>query len=206
MSLVCNKEGLRNKKHFTKLDRVRKHRPVTRTKCLTRLCVHLDYRTSKWKVIAFDESYNHKLTLAQYVHLILAYRSMSNVDKIQVDSLHLYGVRTCHIMGLMLGQKGGYVDLGFCKKDLYNHIDKQKFAKIQDGDAFATLCYLQAKVDNDPLLFAKFTMTSDDRLQHLFWLDGGNYVDYKYFRDVLPFDTTYKKNKYDKALVIFLWA
>ena len=93
---------------------------------------------------------------------------MSNADRAQVDSLHLYGVRTCHMMGLMLGQKGGHADLGFCKKDLYNHIDKQKRTRIQDGDAFVALCYLQVKADNNPLLFVKFTTTSDGRLQHLF--------------------------------------
>ena len=72
--------------------------------------------------------------------------------------------------------KGGHDDLSFYKKDLYNHINKQKYAKIQDGDAFATLYYLQAKVDNDSLFFAKLTTTSDDRLQHLFLSNGGNRV------------------------------
>ncbi|KAJ1414948.1 protein FAR1-RELATED SEQUENCE 5-like [Sesbania bispinosa] len=50
-------------------------------------------------------------------------------------------------MGLIIGQKGGHSDLGFCKKDLYNHIGKENRAKIEDGDAFAALCYLQAKYD-----------------------------------------------------------
>ena len=100
--LICNKEELRNKKHFTKLNRIREHKPITWTKCLARLHVHLDYRMSKWKVVAFEESHNHEVKLAQYVHLIVAYRSMSNADKAQVDSLHLYGVRTWHMMGLKL--------------------------------------------------------------------------------------------------------
>ncbi|KAJ1415813.1 protein FAR1-RELATED SEQUENCE 5-like [Sesbania bispinosa] len=42
--------------------------------------------------------------------------------------------------------KGGHSDLGFCKKDLYNHTDKENRAKIEDGDAFAALCYLQVKL------------------------------------------------------------
>ncbi|KAJ1413419.1 FAR1-related protein [Sesbania bispinosa] len=62
----------------------------------------------------------------------------------RLNGLHHYGVRTCHIMGLIMGQKGGYSDLGFCEKDLYNHIDKENRAKIEDGDAFAALCYLQS--------------------------------------------------------------
>ncbi|KAJ1432863.1 Zinc finger, PMZ-type [Sesbania bispinosa] len=50
--------------------------------------------------------------------------------------------------------------LDFAKKDLYNHIDKDKRAKIQDGDAIAALSYLQAKSDNDPIPFTKFIVTS----------------------------------------------
>ena len=49
--LVCNREGLRDKKYFTRLDRIGKHRPVTRIRCPTRLHVYLDYWTSKWKVV-----------------------------------------------------------------------------------------------------------------------------------------------------------
>ena len=46
--------------------------------------------------------------------------------------------------------------------------------KVEDGDAFAALCYLQAKADNDRAFFSKFTVTSDDRLENLFWSDGAS--------------------------------
>ncbi|KAJ1382887.1 hypothetical protein SESBI_43871 [Sesbania bispinosa] len=100
-----------------------------------------DYRSRKWRVGIFEPTHNHELTPASMIHLLPPYRGLSVADKAQVDGLHHYGVRTCHIMG----QKGGYSDLGFCKKDLYNHIDKENRAKIEDGDAFAALCYLQSK-------------------------------------------------------------
>ncbi|KAJ1415251.1 FAR1 DNA-binding domain [Sesbania bispinosa] len=107
--LVCNREGRRDKKHFMRVDRKRAHRPITRTKCEARLRVHFDYRSSKWKVVAFEESHNHELTPPKCIHLISAYRKLSDGDKAQAQSLHSYGVRTCHIMGFMLAQKGGMV-------------------------------------------------------------------------------------------------
>lgn len=58
------------------------------------------------------------------------------------------------------------------------------------------------KPDNDPMLSCKFSLTSDDRLQNLFWSNGASQVDYQCFGDVVAFDTTYK-NKYNKPLVIF---
>ncbi|KAJ1414864.1 Zinc finger, SWIM-type [Sesbania bispinosa] len=132
-------------------DRCREPRAITRTRCQARLRVRLGYLSGKWTVTHFEPNHNHELTPSTYVHLISSYRGLSEGDKAQVNSLHMYGVRTCHILGFILGQKGGYADLGFCKKDLYNHIDKDKRAKIKDGDAFVALCCLQAKADNDPM-------------------------------------------------------
>ncbi|KAJ1386573.1 Zinc finger, PMZ-type [Sesbania bispinosa] len=142
--LVCNREGERSEKHLNRTDRIREAKALTRTECKARLRVSLDYRSRKWRVGIFELAHNHELTPASMIHLLPAYRGLSVADKAQVDGLHHYGVRTCHIMGLIMGQKGGYSDLGFCKKDLYNHIDKENRAKIEDGDAFAALCYLQS--------------------------------------------------------------
>ena len=100
--LVCNTEGLRDKKHLERLDRVRDHKPISRTDCQARIRVHVDYKTRKWKVIAFEEFYNHELTTPRFVHLIPAYRGMSYANKAQVNSLRSFGVRTCHIMGYMV--------------------------------------------------------------------------------------------------------
>ncbi|KAL4299946.1 hypothetical protein AHAS_Ahas17G0151700 [Arachis hypogaea] len=48
----------------------------------------------------------------------------------------------------------------------------------------------------------KFTL-KDGKLDNLVWADGASVVDYECFGDVLAFDTTYKKNVYNKPLVIF---
>ena len=113
----------------------------------------MDYKTSKWKVVAFEDKHNHELIPPQYLHLVPAHRGLSDVDKAQVDSLHKFGVKTYHIMGYLAGQKGGYVDVGFMKKDMYNHIDQQRRVKIKDGDVNAGIGYLHGKADNIPLFF-----------------------------------------------------
>ncbi|XP_057717760.1 protein FAR1-RELATED SEQUENCE 7-like [Arachis stenosperma] len=97
---------------------------------------------------------------------------------------------------------GGYNKVGFTSKDLHNHISKTRRGKVKDGDAFAALAYLLSKADSDPLFLGKFTL-KDGRLDSLVWADGESIVDYEYFGDVLAFDTTYKKNVYNKSLVIF---
>ncbi|XP_057452548.1 protein FAR-RED IMPAIRED RESPONSE 1-like [Lotus japonicus] len=106
-------------------------------------------------------------------------------------------------MDLMLGQKGGHEALGFTKKDLFNHIDKEKRIRVGNGDVVAALSYFQAKAEGDPMFFSKYTKTEDENLKGLFWSDGVSKVDYHAFGDIIAFDSTYKRNKYNKPLVIF---
>ncbi|KAJ1413336.1 FAR1 DNA-binding domain [Sesbania bispinosa] len=138
---VCNREGLRNKKHLMRLDRKREHRALTRTNCVAKLRIRFNRKKSKWRVVSFVEAHNHELTTSRYVHLHSAYRKLSDGDKARVDNLHTHGVRTCRIMGYMLAQKGGYSNLGFSRKDVYNYIDSKARGKIKDGDALAALSY-----------------------------------------------------------------
>ncbi|KAL4328606.1 hypothetical protein AHAS_Ahas13G0216900 [Arachis hypogaea] len=105
-------------------------------------------------------------------------------------------------MCYMVYQKGGYDKVSFTSKDLYNHISKTRRGKVQDDDAFAALAYLLSKADIDPLFLEKLTL-KDGKLDNFVWADGASVVDYEYFGDVLAFDTTYKKNVYNKPLVIF---
>ncbi|RYR57822.1 hypothetical protein Ahy_A05g023508 [Arachis hypogaea] len=70
--LVCNKEGWRNMRYLYMDDRSREARSLTRTKCLARLRIKLDYGCGRWKVSCFVESHNHDLTPPQFAHLVPA--------------------------------------------------------------------------------------------------------------------------------------
>ncbi|KAJ1375511.1 Zinc finger, PMZ-type [Sesbania bispinosa] len=74
------------------VDRKKKHRAKTRVSCEAKLRIRLDYKTSKWKVVSFVETHNHELPPYSYVHLLPAYRGLTDADKAQVDRLHAYGV------------------------------------------------------------------------------------------------------------------
>ncbi|XP_025703976.1 protein FAR1-RELATED SEQUENCE 5-like [Arachis hypogaea] len=105
--------------------------------------------------------------------------------------------------GYGIWKKGGYHHAGFTRKDLYNHIDRYRRSKVKNGDVNAAINYLIGKSNNDPLFFGKYTFTSDKRLEHIFWADGQSIINYHCFGDIVAFDSTYKKNKYNKPLVIF---
>ncbi|XP_057418215.1 protein FAR1-RELATED SEQUENCE 5-like [Lotus japonicus] len=201
--LVCNREGERHEKHLKKVSRVKEAKPITRVSCQAKFRVRLEAKSKKWRVYYFEPEHNHDLTLAQQVHLISAFRELTNGDKAQVDTLKLYGVRSCNIMGLLMGQKGGHDSVDFLKKDLYNHVDKNKRISSGAGDVAGSLNYFTRKGEKDSMFYFRFTRTSNDNLEKLFWCDGTSRLDYQAFGDVVVFDSTYKKNKYNKPVVIF---
>lgn len=62
------------------------------------------------------------------------------------------------------------------------------------------LHYLRGRDDCEHDFF-KYTIGTDGRLQHMFWVDENSKLDYKCFSDVKAFNTTYKKNKYNKPFL-----
>ncbi|XP_016178362.1 protein FAR1-RELATED SEQUENCE 5-like [Arachis ipaensis] len=137
-------------------DRSREARSLTRTKCPAQLRVKLDYGCERWKVSCFVESHNHDLTPPQFAHLVPANCRLTVTDKVQVENLHNFGVKTCHIIGYIAFQKGGYRHAGFTRKDLYNHINFYRRSKVKNGDANAAINYLIGKSNNDPLFFGLY--------------------------------------------------
>ncbi|KAL4381867.1 hypothetical protein HN51_005432 [Arachis hypogaea] len=199
----CNRAGLRERRHYDRLDRQRSHRPETRTNCEAKLSVYLDVVSGIWRVRKIVLDHNHDLTPAYMVHMMTNFREITCSAKAQISGMQAHGVPTSKILGYMAGQSGGYSLMGFTKKDAYNYINKAKRAKIIDGDANAAVVYLEGKAGADPMSMARYNLTKDNMLANMFWADGGSRVDYQYFGDVLAFDSTYKKNKYQRPLVIF---
>ncbi|KAL6316325.1 hypothetical protein AAG906_017958 [Vitis piasezkii] len=114
------------------------------------------------------------------------------------------GMGTSQIMDYMVQQSGGYNNVGFTKKDLYNHVDADRRVHLRDGDAEGALAYLCGKSEMDPSFYYKYNVDEDNRLANLFWADSTSKLDYSCFGDVLAFDTTYRTNAYKKPLVILV--
>ena len=58
------------------------------------------------------------------------------------------------------------------------------------------IAYLSARADYDVGVYFEYTLDEENRLRNL------SRYDYEQFEDVLVFDATYKKNAYNKPLVI----
>ncbi|XP_020967160.1 protein FAR1-RELATED SEQUENCE 5-like [Arachis ipaensis] len=199
----CNKARLREHKHYNRVDRWQEHKPETRTNCDAKLSIYLDSNISVWRVRKVILEHNHDLKPTRMVHMIPNFREMTESAKAQIHGMQAHGVPTSKILGYMAGQAGGYSFMGFSKKNAYNYVNQSKHAKIVDGDSNAAIVYLEGKAVVGPMSMSRYNLTKDNMLANMFWADGGSRTDYQFFGDVLAFDSTYKKNKYKRPLVIF---
>ncbi|XP_062085650.1 protein FAR1-RELATED SEQUENCE 5-like [Humulus lupulus] len=123
----------------------------------------------------------------------------------QVMSMRRSGIRTCHILNHLVAERGGHEYVPFLKKGLYNWIRRQRELEEEDEIyAEGALGYLECLGLRDPNFFETHMIDAEYRLADLFWANGILRDDYGRFGEIIAFDTTYKKNAYNKPLLLFV--
>ncbi|XP_062088712.1 protein FAR1-RELATED SEQUENCE 5-like [Humulus lupulus] len=202
---VCSNQGFRREKWTNLLNRKKKPRPITRTGCLALLRVNLDMTENTWVAKDFNPKHNHELASKRELHFLRSNRAIPESIGAQVMSMRRSGIRTCHIFNHLAQERGGREYVPFLKKDLYNWIGRQRLLQHEEEtDAEGALGYLACMGRSDTDFFETHTIDVENRLADLFWADGISRRDYACFGDIMAFDSTYKKNSYNKPLLIFV--
>ncbi|XP_028114373.1 protein FAR-RED IMPAIRED RESPONSE 1-like [Camellia sinensis] len=81
--------------------------------------------------------------------------NLNSPDKAQAMAMRNVVVKTSQIMNYMVNQSGSYENVGFIRTDLYNRIQAERRAEVEDGDAQGALVYLCVKLDVDARFFYK---------------------------------------------------
>ncbi|RYQ99515.1 hypothetical protein Ahy_B07g087454 [Arachis hypogaea] len=137
----------------------------------------------KWYVSRFVNDHNHVLLSPKLVEYLPPHRKMSDVDVAHMDSLRQVGISIPKIYESLAAQAGGFDHIPFTKRDMYNEVRRQR--GMRNGDVNATIRYFEVGTKAD---------------EKLFWRCQD---DYKIFGDVLAFDATYGRNKYNLLVIIF---
>ncbi|KAK2649368.1 hypothetical protein Ddye_016857 [Dipteronia dyeriana] len=96
-----------------------------------------------------------------------------------------------------------YAPGGFVRK---KDIDQRKMSKgtitsgSSNSNADLIIPYMTAKAEMGPGLFFRYIILKDSSTGNLFWFDAMSRCDYRYFRDVISFDSTYRTNAYNRPL------
>ena len=167
--------------------------------------VNFDRQKVVWVVTEFVTEHSHKLSPGNINQFLRSHRKVKDCDISQVQSLWAVGVTTAQVMDHLVDQAGSYAGVGHTKKDLQNRFDAiQRSSTSHNFDADAIIAYMTAKSQMDPDFFFKYEVAEDETMGNLFWSDSMSRADYRYFGDVLSFDSTYRTNAYRRPLVIFV--
>ncbi|XLT82123.1 protein FAR1-RELATED SEQUENCE 5 [Arachis hypogaea] len=198
---LCNREGFRQKKWVELEGRKREHKVVTRCGCMAEMHIKQNGQMGKWYVSRFVDDHNHELLPPKLVEYLPPHRKMSDVDVAHMDSLRQVGISVPKIYESLAAQAGGFDHIPFTKRDMYNEVRRQR--GMRKGDVNATIRYFEAGAKADEKLFWRCQVSADQHMCDLFWCDGRSQDDYKIFGDVLAFDATYGRNKYNLPVIIF---
>ncbi|KAE8667763.1 hypothetical protein F3Y22_tig00112382pilonHSYRG00074 [Hibiscus syriacus] len=196
----CSKEGFRVSKVNT-VDRQRAHTPVPRTGCKVRVVVTATNTNDQWVISKSDQKHNHALCTSAMTPFMRSNRAVSKADIDEATTLKEVGVGTSQVMNYLTQQAGGYHNVGFTHKDLYNALQRCKAKEIVDGDVNALIAYFDYKKHDDPEFFMTYSVDKSGALYNLIWSDSTSRSDYTCFGDVIAFDTTYKDNLYGRPIM-----
>ncbi|KAL4338251.1 hypothetical protein AHAS_Ahas12G0191500 [Arachis hypogaea] len=139
----CNRQSLHEKKHYERVDRKRAHKAETRTNCYAKYVVYLDMSSRKWRTKTLIVDHNHDLAPPDFTNVMAPHRKLTDGDKAHIHSVHEAGFQTTQIIGFFAHLCGGYRNVNFIRKDLYNYMDDVRQSRIVEGDAAAAISYLK---------------------------------------------------------------
>ncbi|XP_057740377.1 protein FAR1-RELATED SEQUENCE 7-like [Arachis stenosperma] len=176
------RQGFRDKKWLEKQDRKREHKVVTRCGCPAEMRIKPRIGTGKWFGARFVDEHNHDLLPQKFVEYLTAHRRISDVDIAHMDSLRQVGISIPKIYESIAAQAEGFN----C-----------------NGVVNAALRLLEVASRRDEKMYWRYKVGVGQHMCDLFWSDGCSQEDFKLFGDVLAFDATYGRNKYNLPVVVF---
>ncbi|XP_073053926.1 protein FAR1-RELATED SEQUENCE 5-like [Primulina eburnea] len=199
----CSCEGMKDEKCSSKRIPVYQ-KLITRTKCKARLKITRE-KEGVWRVSIFLEEHNHEMFALDQTHLLRSARNLSHAKKSTLEAMVNAGISVSNAVSFMENEACGTQNLGFIRKDAYDHMSRlKKHTKVENGDATALIQYFIEKANKENYFYWNVQLDDDDRVMNFFFRDYKCAVDYEYFGDVLSIDTTYRSNKYNLICAPFI--
>ncbi|KAL6211492.1 hypothetical protein ACLB2K_016717 [Fragaria x ananassa] len=186
---ACSKEGT------SKVTGKKRKRNQTRQNCKAKIVVVKRAPIGKYVVTIFVEGHNHPLTTPRRKLLTKIHRGVSSVHKSLSKQLTAVNVPPCKQFDFLGVNSGGLENIGCLQQDIYNYRrDCRKEVKGHDGDMLHE--YFLHEKEKDPSFNFKIEADNENRITHIFWADAISRRSYKFYGDVVIFDTTYNTNAY----------
>ncbi|XP_021985333.1 protein FAR1-RELATED SEQUENCE 5-like [Helianthus annuus] len=175
--------------------------PSIRTGCEACIRVKLN-PDNLYFVYHFEESHNHSFVAEDDRYLLPENRSMNYVQEEAVNALSAINVGPVRAFNIMRTLYGGFDKVGATKVDFKN-FKRDLNRYIAEYDADMVIKHLRRKKEFMPNFSMEYLTTADGVLRALFWADGDSKRNFNIFGDVVSFDATYRRNKYNMMFVPF---
>ena len=123
---LCSKEGFKLDEDFRK----EKYSKRLKTRTGYKTFVHFTVENGVWRVSAFNPEHNHELALQSERHLLRSGRRISKPKANVIDTMVNAGISTKNSYSYLTKEVGGSENVGFTKRDCYNHVNVQKMTSL----------------------------------------------------------------------------
>ncbi|GAB2281892.1 hypothetical protein Dimus_016456 [Dionaea muscipula] len=207
---VCAREGKHVRRSPTKNEDVlinevenstkkqRRDTSTAKSGCQASMRINFDKHSLKWKVTCFKDDHNHKIVSPKKRMLMRSNKEMPKAVKNLTEAFH----REHLTVGKLPAIFGG-THSGFDSRDCYNHLRNVRHRDLDIGDAQSVFSYFKKQQAANPLFYYAIQCDENGRLVNFFWVDARSRMAYRYFGDVVAFDTTYRTNKYNMPFAPF---
>ncbi|KAK8959219.1 putative protein FAR1-RELATED SEQUENCE 10 [Platanthera guangdongensis] len=202
--LVCHRAGQSLPRKTVELKRQR-NKISSRCKCESQMIIkkNVSKGVSRWVVVHFNNVHNHELLDSEEVRHLPAYRNISSVDREIILSLAKRGFTVNHIMRSLETEKGVKPgQLTFTERDLRNFLQASK--SINRGNEGAELVKACKAMKDKHIDFRfEFTLDEGDSVEHIAWSYPDSIQAYRFFGDIVVFETSYNLYAYDRLFGVW---
>ncbi|XP_035546227.1 protein FAR1-RELATED SEQUENCE 5-like [Juglans regia] len=176
--------------------------PTIKTDCKARINAHLV--EGSWVVTIVEIGHNHSTVSPQKSRFFRSHKCLDEYSQRMLDLNDRVGIRMNKNFGALVVDAGGFENLQFQEKDYRNFIDKARQLRLGKGGGEALTEYFKRmRLQNDGFVYV-IDVDEELRLRNVFWADARSRAAYKYFGDVITFDTTYLTNRYGMPFAPFV--
>ncbi|KAM3279050.1 hypothetical protein ACQJBY_046378 [Aegilops geniculata] len=117
---MCSKQIYRPMKNFERSTWKGKPRALSRCEYDAQLQIELNMETREWFFKEFVDQHNHEFTKPDQTPFLWSHRGLNDAQKAHAIEYGIGGLRTHHIMEVMVRHHAGYDKVGCVSRDLYN--------------------------------------------------------------------------------------
>lgn len=157
-----------------------------------------------WYISKFINEHNHPLSATN--NECRQWNSHNRIDQMTrelVRHLRENNVQISRVCAIVGAVHGGSGHVAFRRQSIRSLCGRLAQESIE-GDMEKTVKLFADMRVRDPNLVVKLDLDDDRRIRALFWSHGGGRRDYRFFGDVVTFDTTYCTNLYNLPFGLFV--